>query len=139
VLAALVDTGPIVAMFARSEPDASHYRKLFTLAAKEHWALATCWPCVVEASHMLAPPQRYAMLRWAASGAVTVFPIEAEQLEGTVELMKQWTEPPRTEMDLADAELVRLANEMGVTRIMTTDRRDFSRYRLADGSAFEIL
>ena len=139
MLAALVDTGPIVAMFSRSDPDASHYRKLFDQATLEHWALATCWPCLVEASPKLAPPQRYAMLRWAGSGAVTVYALEAEHLEDTVALMKHWTVPPKTEMDLADAALVRLANELGVNRIMSTDRRDFNRYRLADGRAFEIL
>ena len=42
-------------------------------------------------------------------------------------------------MDLADASLVWLAEQTGVTRIMTLDVRDFSRYRLADGRAFEIL
>ena len=47
--------------------------------------------------------------------------------------------PPRTEMDLADASLVWLASDTGVASIMTTDSRDFSRYRLADGRAFEIL
>jgi hypothetical protein len=55
------------------------------------------------------------------------------------ELMRRYTESPRTEMDLADASLVFLASDTGVTRIMTLDVRDFSRYRLADGRAFEIL
>ena len=42
-------------------------------------------------------------------------------------------------MDLADASLVWLAADTGVTTIMTLDVRDFSRYRLPDGRAFEIL
>ena len=42
-------------------------------------------------------------------------------------------------MDLADASLYWLACESGVTRIFTVDVRDFSRYRLPDGRAFEIL
>ncbi|MFD2376433.1 hypothetical protein ACFSTJ_01840 [Ottowia pentelensis] len=42
-------------------------------------------------------------------------------------------------MDLADASLVWLANETGVTAVMTVDHRDFSRYRLPDGRAFDIL
>jgi hypothetical protein len=32
-----------------------------------------------------------------------------------------------------------VANETGVNRIMTLDVRDFSRYRLPDGQAFEVL
>ena len=53
--------------------------------------------------------------------------------------MQRYTEQPRTEMDLADASLVWLAMETGVTTIMTTDVRDFSRYRLPDGRGFDIL
>jgi len=32
-----------------------------------------------------------------------------------------------------------VAHETGITRIMTLDVRDFSRYRLPDGQAFEII
>jgi hypothetical protein len=53
--------------------------------------------------------------------------------------MQRHTESPRTEMDLADASLLWLASDTGVTSIMTTDVRDFSRYRLADGRGFDIL
>lgn len=42
-------------------------------------------------------------------------------------------------MDLADASLLWLASDTGVTSIMTTDVRDCSRYRLADWSRFNIL
>jgi hypothetical protein len=50
-----------------------------------------------------------------------------------------YTESPRAEMDLADASLLWLAADTGVTRIMTMDVRNFSRYRLPDGQAIEIL
>jgi len=56
-----------------------------------------------------------------------------------VPLMQRYTERPRTEMDLADASLVWLAGETGVTTIMTQDVRDFSCYRLPDGRSFTIL
>jgi hypothetical protein len=36
------------------------------------------------------------------------------------------------------ASLVWLAADSGVTAVMTMDLRDFSRYRLPDGRAFEI-
>jgi uncharacterized protein len=53
--------------------------------------------------------------------------------------MQRYTESPRTEMDLADASLYALAADTGVSRIMTLDKRDFSRYKLPDGRGFEIL
>jgi len=68
-----------------------------------------------------------------------LFPFPQDCLTEWSDLMERYTEQPRTEMDLADASLVWLAMETDVTTIMTTDRRDFQRYRLPDGRAFEIL
>ena len=138
-LAALVDAGPLVAVFGANQPQGGRYRALFKQAADEQWSLATTWPCVVEASYLLDVPQRYTFLRWVAAVGISVFPFAQESLEIMVELMRKYTETPRTEMDLADASLVWLATDTGVTRIMTLDLRDFSRYRLPDGRAFEIL
>jgi predicted nucleic acid-binding protein len=126
-------------LFADHEPHSARYHALLQAAAAERRRLCTTWPCVVEASHLLAPVNRYMLLNWVAQGGVTVFPFQQESLGDFVELMDRYTEEPRTEMDLADATLVWLAAETGVTSIMTTDRRDFSRYRLPDGRAFEIL
>lgn len=137
--AALVDAGPLVAVFGLHQPQGERYRALFKQAADAQWSLATTWPCVVEASYLLDPPQRYTLLRWVAAAGISVFPFAQESLEPMVELMRKYTEPPRTEMDLADASLVWLASDTGVSRVMTLDVRDFSRYRLPDGRAFEIL
>lgn len=137
--AALVDAGPLVAVFGTNQPQAGRYRALFKQAADEQWSLASTWPCVVEASYLLDPPQRYTLLRWVAAVGIVVFPFAQESLEAMVEMMRKYTEAPRTEMDLADASLVWLASDTGVNRIMTMDQRDFSRYRLPDGRAFEIL
>jgi predicted nucleic acid-binding protein len=138
-LAALVDAGPLVAVFGENQPQGGRYRALFKQAADEQWSLATTWPCVVEASYLLDVPQRYTLLRWVAVVGISVFPFAQESLESMVELMRKYTETPPTEMDMADASLVWLATDTGVTRIMTLDLRDFSRYRLPDGRAFEIL
>ena len=137
--AALVDTGPLVAIFGRSQPQAAYYRALLKKAGDELWSLATTWPCIVEASHLLDAPQRYTLLRWVAAGGISVFPFQQEDLDPIVELMRRYTEPLRTEMDLADASLVWLAADSGVTQVMTMDVRDFSRYRLPDGRGFDIL
>jgi uncharacterized protein len=136
---ALIDASAMVAMFGRDEPHGERYRELVQLAALEHWSLSTTWPCVVEASYLVQPPERYALLRWLGQGAVSVFPFGQESLLDLMPTMQRYTESPRTEMDLADASLYALAAETGVTRIMTLDKRDFSRYKLPDGRGFEIL
>ncbi len=81
----------------------------------------------------------YTFLRWVGAGAITVFPFPQEALDDYVALMRRCTPSLRTEMDLADASLVWLASDTGVTSILTMDVRDFSRYRLADGRGFDIL
>ena len=136
---ALIDASALVAAFVSSEPSNLHYRELFQLAALEHWSLSTTWPCVTEASYLVEPPERFELLRWIGYGAVSVFPFGQETLLELTPIMQRYTESPRTEMDLADASLYALAAEIGVTRIMTLDRRDFSRYKLPDGRGFEIL
>ena len=137
--AALVDAGPLVALFGSAQPQQARYQALFKKASDEGWALATTWPCIVEASYLVMPPQRFALLRWVAEGGVSVFPFDPQDLEPMVALMRRYTETPRTQMDLADASLVWLASDAGITTVLTMDVRDFSRYRLADGRAFDIL
>lgn len=135
----LLDSGAIVALFGDHEPHATRYQAILQKAADERWHISTTWPCVVEASHLLGPVHRHQMLRWIAEGAVTVFPFSQENLAEMVPMMERYSEEPRTEMDLADATLVWLAAETGVTTILSVDVRDFSRYRLPDGRSFEIL
>ena len=137
--AALVDASAMVAVFGARQPGARHYEQLFAVAAQECWQLVTTWPCITEASCLLAPRRRFGLLRWVAAGGLSVFPFGADALEPMVEMMRRYTNSPRTEMDLADASLVWLAADTGVTTIMTLDVRDFSRYRLSDGRPFEIL
>ena len=136
---ALLDASAMVAVFSPNEPQGGRYRDLLELASLEHWSLSTTWPCVTEASHLVQPPHRFALLNWLGRRGVSVFPFPQESLLDFVPLMQRYTQQPRSEMDLADASLVWLAGETGVTRVMTMDVRDFSRYRLPDGRAFEIL
>ena len=129
----------MVAAFGTRQPQAAHYIALLQKAALEQWSLSTTWPCVVEASYLLSPPQRTTFLKWIGARAIDVFPFSQESLLDIVPMMAQFTETPRTEMDLADASLLWLATDTGVDRIMTLDVRDFSRYRLPGGRSFEIL
>jgi predicted nucleic acid-binding protein len=135
---ALLDTGPLVALFDIREIAHKHYRSLL-IQPQDGWHLTTTWPCVVEASYFLPATERWQMLRWVALGGVSIFPFDTVHVEDMVALMRQYTEPRRTQMDFADASLVWTAGETGVCRIWTLDVRDFYRYRLPDGRAVEIL
>ena len=79
------------------------------------------------------------MLRWVEQGGVSIFPFDPVHLEDMLALMQQYTGNHRTQMDFADATLVWAATETAITQVWTIDVRDFYRYRLPDGRAFEIL
>ena len=101
--------------------------------------MLTTWPCIVEASYLLAVPQRYEMLHWVELGGALVYPFEPYHLGDMIKWMRQYSKKTKREMDLADASLYWLAVETDVTAIMTTDIADFSRYRLPDGQAFTLV
>lgn len=128
----------MVALFDDRDPFHAHFRQL-VVDSPTSLQLHTTWPCVTEACHLLGPRFRLALLQWIGNGAVQVFPFDAPDLLKMCGWMAHSTQQPRTEMDLADASLYWLACASGVTRILTMDVRDFLRYRLPDGRAFEIL
>ena len=135
---ALVDAGPLIALFDAQDRSHAHYMHLLTQGF-DRWQLHTTWPCVTEASHMLGGVARLEMLRWVGLGGVSVFPLDPQSLLEMTLWMQVYSEPPRSVMDLADASLYWLAVDTNVTRILTVDHRDFLRYRLPDGRAFELV
>jgi uncharacterized protein len=135
---ALVDAGPMIALFDPQDRAHQHYTSLLT-NLYDHWQLHTTWPCVTEASHMLGGVARLEMLRWVGLGGVSLYPLDPQSLLDMTPWMQAYSEPPRSVMDLADASLYWLAVDTNVTRILTVDHRDFSRYRLPDGRAFELV
>lgn len=128
----------MVALFDARDRFHAHFRQL-AFAPATPVQLHTTWPCVTEASHLLEPRQRLALLQWIGQGAVQVIPFDTPDLLDMCVWIAQYTQQPRSEMDLADASLYWLACACNITRILTLDVRDFSRYRLPDGRAFEIL
>jgi uncharacterized protein len=139
VRSVLIDSGPLIALFA---VDDRHHRRFDTLIsslAPDGLRLLTTWPCIVEASYLLPGPQRYELLRWIELGGALVVPFEPYHLGDMVKWMRQYSKKARREMDLADASLYWLAVETDVRDIMTVDIAGFARYRLPDGQAFNLL
>lgn len=128
----------MVALFDADDLHHDHFRLMLTQSTQP-MHLHTTWPCVTEASHLLGARGRMALLRWIGAGAVQLFPFDTEDLLDMSNWMLRYSQVPRCEMDFADASLYWVAQETGVCRILTVDIRDFSRYRLPDGRAFEIL
>jgi hypothetical protein len=102
--------------------------------------LVTTWPVLTETCHLLVTrlDARAAELFVAsgARGAFDVFDLRAAHLGRAAELMQKYRDLP---MDLADASLVILAEELGSGRILSTDARDFRTYRFKNRKPFKNL
>ncbi|HEY4080076.1 MAG TPA: PIN domain-containing protein [Burkholderiaceae bacterium] len=133
---ALLDASVMVALF--DDADVHHERYVAKMGVARR-SLATTWPCVTEASYILSPRNHLALLHWLRSGAAEVIGFDVGDLEPMMAWMEKYTEKHKTLMDLADASLVWLGSHLNCTEILSEDRRDFLRYRLPDGRAFEII
>lgn len=135
----LLDASVMVALF--DDDDTHHASNVAKLERcyRQNWSLLTTWPCVTEASYLLSPRNHFGLLSWLAQGACDVPTLEVSELPQMMAWMRTYSEPQKTLMDLADASLMWLAMHRQANKILTEDVRDFYRYKLPDGRAFEIL
>ena len=133
--AVLVDTGPLVALLDRSDPD--HVACRETLSSLSD-SMVTVWPVVTEAMYMLRAYWRAQEALWEMieTGAVEILPLGIDDVPRMKELMRKYRDLP---MDLADAALVRAAERERLRRIFTLDRRDFQIYRPSRIGRFVIF
>jgi uncharacterized protein len=135
VPAILVDTGPLVALLDRSDPD--HVTCQETLRSLSD-LMVTVWPVVTEAMYLLRAywQAQEALWEMIEMGAVGILPLGIDDVPRMKELMRKYRDLP---MDLADAALVRVAERERLRRIFTLDRRDFQIYRPSRIGRFAIF
>lgn len=132
----LTDAGPLVAIIDRGEPDHGRCRKaLQTLTGP----LLTTWPAFTEAMYLLGDAAGWAgqepLWRMVRRGDLQIAAVEPRMLATMSGLMKKFRDLP---MYLADASLVALAEERGLTRVFTLDSH-FRAYRPAKGKSFSVI
>jgi predicted nucleic acid-binding protein len=76
------------------------------------------------------------LIRWVSLGGLNVAELSGSALELMAGWMRQYGDLP---LDLADASLLWLAQERGLRRIATLDRRDFGLVRFPGGESLENL
>lgn len=123
----LVDTGAWLALADKG--DAYHVRsREFFRTNRE--PLITTYPVLVESVHLMLKrigvAKTLAWLEALTGQGVGVFTMTAVHLPRLSALMRQYRDLP---MDLADASMVLLAEELGEGRIVSSDERDFHAYR----------
>ena len=134
----LVDTGPLVALF--DPADADHRRCVEILAGITE-PIGSTVPVLTEAFHLLTPGSLGAqrLMDFIAEKGLMPWFLDTQLLQRAMELMMKYADRP---MDLADASLVVMAEQLQCGRVFTIDRSDFNTYRFRQGHrhrAFEIL
>lgn len=133
----LTDTGPLIALLNRNDPH--HARCTEATKRLPSGPMVTTWPCFTEAMYLLHqarghPAQAALWGLWTARRLV-LHDLSNDEVGRVIALMEKYQDQP---MDFADASLVATAEYLGLRRVFTLDS-DFYVYRLADGSAFEIV
>ena len=132
----LIDTGPFVAYVDRT--DSAHER---VVAALETFTgqLVTTGAVITEVMYFLSEvpggPIAFAELL-SASNTRIAESADPTRILVAAQLMDKYADTP---MDFADATLVLLGEELGVSNILTLDRRGFSTYRTGNGKAFRLV
>lgn len=132
----LTDTGPILALIDSNEAMHKACQLVLPRLAKP---MVTPSPCFTEAMYLLGRelgyPGQQALWRLRSSGVLVVRPVPEKEWDRIEILMEKYRDAP---MDLADASLVATAETLNLQRVFTLDRH-FYAYRLADGSALEVV
>ena len=133
----LTDTGPLVALL--DVRDQYHAQCLAASEQLPQIPMLTTWVCFAEAMYLLGETggYRYQAALWnlRSSGRLELHTLTMSEIDRMATLMEQYQDRP---MDLADASLLAVAESRSLRRVFTIDA-DFYVYRLADGSALEVV
>lgn len=134
----IIDTGYFIALFSKTD---QFYKKALRLRKEiENRKWVTTWPVLTEVSHLLAS-RGYShffshLLEMCEKGGIDLFTISISHIPRMVKLLEQYQKLP---IDLADATLIILAEELGHGDIVSTDARDFETYRWKNHHPFRNL
>lgn len=131
----LLDTVPLVAFLDRSE---RNHQRCVDFFKSYKGRLLTTEPVLTEAVYLLGPDfkNQKPAIDFILLGGAELLPLSPELLKRSCQLMSKYADVP---MDFADATLVALAEERGITDIVTLDRKDFSVYRTSSRKAFMVF
>jgi len=134
----IIDTGYFIALF--SKKDQFHKKALGLRFSIDNRKWITTWPVLTEVCHLLtnraAGNLIVPLLQFHEKGGFEIFSVAETHLPKMITLLEKYEKLP---MDLADASLVLLAEELGHGDIVSTDKRDFNTYRWKDHKPFHNL
>jgi len=130
----LLDTGAFVALLDRSEQSHDRCAEFFRSFTGH---IYTTEPVLTETIYLLGPSVQAqgACIEFILKGGAVLVPQSAASLERAATLMVKYDDVP---MDFADATLVVLAEETGISEVLTLDARGFGIYRIHGRKLFTI-
>ena len=129
-----MDTGPWVALIDKSEKAHVSCVKWFQSFCGK---LYSTEPVLTEVLYLLnfSIKAQKAAIDYVLRDIITLVPSDMKTLNTAKMLMEKYSDLP---MDFADASLVCLANDAGITNIFTLDHKDFFIYRTSDNRSLKI-
>lgn len=130
----LIDTGPIVALFDKSD---KYHKKISTFLKAFSGKLITSIAVITEVTHILDfnIKAQLNFLEWIRRGAIGIHEINELQFDRIIKLIKKYSDQP---MDFADATLIVIAEEVNTKNIISIDN-DFDIYRIKGKTKFKNL
>ncbi|MGH7320345.1 MAG: type II toxin-antitoxin system VapC family toxin [Candidatus Rokuibacteriota bacterium] len=133
----LVDTG---ALYAMADRDDEWHSRMVRFLGRSREELLVPVSVLPEAAYLLAThlgPEAERKLIWSVvAGEMAVEELTIQDLRRTLELLSDYE---AARIGFVDATVVATAERLRISRILTTDRRDFSLVRPRHCRAFELL
>ena len=133
----IIDTGFFIALGNAKDKFHVPAKKILKKIQNKKWI--TTWPVLTETSYLLSQVSQKEYHRWIDSlsqGLCEIYSLKSEHLFRIQELTIKYQDLP---MDLADASLVVLAEDINHGDIVSTDQRDFQSYRWKTKRPFRNL
>jgi predicted nucleic acid-binding protein len=136
-LSVLADSGALYALLDRDDAWHERVRTWWTRAADDVLVPAAILPEITYFLHRrLGPRAEVAFTRAVAAGEFTLEPLDPVDVTRAAELMAAHADLP---LGFVDAAVAAAAERIGVTRLLTTDRRNFARLHPRHVAAFRLL
>lgn len=130
--AVLLDTGVLVALYARDDP---HHAAAVRWLTEFRGTLHTVEAVLAEAAFFLPARLRVALAELVEGKVIHLHHPDSAGYARLAQLLRKYADK---DPDWADVSLIWLAETLGVTQIATVDVTDFSVYRIHGRKRFEL-
>lgn len=130
----LVDSGPLIALFNKSD---KYHSASVDFISKNNKQLVTTVANITEAVYVLDYSKfaQAAFLKWISESSIIIENISSKEINEIAMLFEKYSDVP---MDFADACIVYMAERLQTNEIITVDS-DFEIYRLRGNKHFKNL